>query len=275
MAVTPNKLFDTITNGAAWDAGVVFNRTNAIPIDKFSVFNTQEAAETYAKTNPVAYPGQFIAVVTADKVTPYVISVTGELQTINNDTDDVNKPVIEIDANGNCNMTYLEIVNGMCNSTISDKVLVARNMTDININLNAPVVQAYYQFTCLIVYNDHMAFEYIYHVGTQVWHILLACEEDGETLKIIYNDVDYDYKPALDAHIADKTAHLTAIQDDESGAYTIVDNDGNVIALFDANGLRTTTVNADEMLVGGINVLTENSITAIPDEKILALFEEE
>ena len=39
MAVDRNKLLHDIENGAAWDAGVVFNRTNGIPIDKFSILN--------------------------------------------------------------------------------------------------------------------------------------------------------------------------------------------------------------------------------------------
>lgn len=80
MAVTREKLFDTIANGAAWDAGVVFNRTNGIPIDKFSVFQTYELAAQYALTNPVAYPGQIIAVVPeTGETTGYIILADGTL----------------------------------------------------------------------------------------------------------------------------------------------------------------------------------------------------
>ena len=81
MAVNRDKLFDSISNGAAWDAGVVFNRTNGIPIDKYSVFETYEAASDYALNNPVAYPGQYIAVVAEDNtVQPYIIGNDGSLE---------------------------------------------------------------------------------------------------------------------------------------------------------------------------------------------------
>lgn len=81
MAVTRTKLFDTIANGAAWDAGVVFNRTNGIPIDKFSVFTSYDEARTYASSNPVAYPGQVIAVVPEDGETiGYIIQTDGTLK---------------------------------------------------------------------------------------------------------------------------------------------------------------------------------------------------
>lgn len=88
MAVERTKLFDSIANGAAWDAGVVFNRTNAIPIDKFSVFDSYEKAVIYATTNPVAYPGQLIAVVpeTGD-ATSYIILADGTLRGLAVDID--------------------------------------------------------------------------------------------------------------------------------------------------------------------------------------------
>ncbi len=83
MSVAREKLFNGILNGAAWDAGVVFNRTNGIPIDKFSVFESYEAAVDYAANNPVSYPGQLIAVVpeVGDAV-GYIVLATGALKEI-------------------------------------------------------------------------------------------------------------------------------------------------------------------------------------------------
>lgn len=52
-----SNLWDGINNGAKWDAGVVFNRTNALPLDKFSVFSSLTAAQDYAMNNAIAYPG--------------------------------------------------------------------------------------------------------------------------------------------------------------------------------------------------------------------------
>ena len=81
MAVTRNKLFDAILNSAAWDAGVVFNRTNAIPIDKFSVFASYDEALAYAENNPIAYPGQIITVVSeGNYATGYIVQEDGSLK---------------------------------------------------------------------------------------------------------------------------------------------------------------------------------------------------
>ena len=92
MSVSKDKLFDDIANGAVWDTGVVFNRTNGIPIDKFSVFKTMKDAETYASSNPVAYPGQFVAVVDDDgSAVGYIIQEDGTLKVIGADIEDVVK----------------------------------------------------------------------------------------------------------------------------------------------------------------------------------------
>lgn len=88
MAVSRDKLFNSIRDGAAWDAGVVFNRTNAIPIDKFSVFSSYTDAEDYAARNPVAYPGQLIAVVPASgTATSYIILADGTLKELGVDIE--------------------------------------------------------------------------------------------------------------------------------------------------------------------------------------------
>lgn len=43
--------------------GITIGRVNPIPLEKYEIFNTVEAAEGYAKNNPVAYAGQQISVV--------------------------------------------------------------------------------------------------------------------------------------------------------------------------------------------------------------------
>lgn len=76
-----SNLWDGIDNGAKWDAGVVFNRTNALPLDKFSVFRSLSAAQEYAAENAVAYPGQIVTVVDGalSTVTAYKIETNGEI----------------------------------------------------------------------------------------------------------------------------------------------------------------------------------------------------
>lgn len=63
MAIT-NDFFSALNDpkAAMWSAGVAFNRSNPLPLDKWSVFQTMDEAIAYAKSNAVAYPGQIIAV---------------------------------------------------------------------------------------------------------------------------------------------------------------------------------------------------------------------
>lgn len=81
MATTVKNLFDKL-NGSKWNAGVTFERTNPVPLEKYSVFHTLAEAETYARSNAVAYPGQLLAVVTDTAVTTYKINVDGTLSQI-------------------------------------------------------------------------------------------------------------------------------------------------------------------------------------------------
>lgn len=96
--ITRSKFFEDLAKGALWDVGVAINRTNPLPLDKFSVFgaysdgkgdNDTTTALGYAKNSVIAYPGQIIAVVAgtdeAPVTTVYVIKKTGtgaELETL-------------------------------------------------------------------------------------------------------------------------------------------------------------------------------------------------
>ena len=62
-------------NKQADGVGVPFNYTrgNPIPLDSWSLFMSYASAETYAKENPVSYPGQIITVLEDGKSKVYVI----------------------------------------------------------------------------------------------------------------------------------------------------------------------------------------------------------
>ena len=63
MAVTKNQAFfeELLSPSAAkWSAGVAFDRSNGLPLDQWSVFQTKAKATEYL-TNAKAYPGQVIA----------------------------------------------------------------------------------------------------------------------------------------------------------------------------------------------------------------------
>lgn len=84
-----SEFFDALAKGALWDVGVAINRTNPLPLDKFSVFKAYSdnkdtdttTALGYAKNSVIAYPGQIIAVVAGTDAEPiatvYVIKKTG------------------------------------------------------------------------------------------------------------------------------------------------------------------------------------------------------
>lgn len=76
--MTRDEFFTALQNGAKWDIGVSINRTNPVPIDSKSVFQTYELLETYAETDPTAHPGQIVAVVGVSEVSAYLINSTGE-----------------------------------------------------------------------------------------------------------------------------------------------------------------------------------------------------
>ena len=80
--MTKEQFFKQLENAGKWYVGATIARTNAVPIDKTSVFASYDDADTYAKTNPLAYPGQVISVIDEDNVETYVINPLGELQTI-------------------------------------------------------------------------------------------------------------------------------------------------------------------------------------------------
>lgn len=79
--ISKDKLFEKLA-GSFWNAGVTFERTNPVPLEKYSLFKTLAEAETYATTSPVAYPGQPIAVVGDDSTTLYFIDNDGTLKPI-------------------------------------------------------------------------------------------------------------------------------------------------------------------------------------------------
>lgn len=79
MAKLNDKFFTDLAGGASWAAGVSFQRSNPLPLDKYSVFQSLADAETYASTNAVAYPGQLITVADGSKMVAYVIRETATL----------------------------------------------------------------------------------------------------------------------------------------------------------------------------------------------------
>lgn len=66
-------------DGEKLDLPVYLNRQNPIPLDGTSVYKNLEEAQTYATSDPKAYPGQIISVVTESEVKVYKIN-NGQLE---------------------------------------------------------------------------------------------------------------------------------------------------------------------------------------------------
>lgn len=79
MGEMTNTFFDNLDTAATWSAGVAFKRSKALPLDKYSVFETKALAIEYAEKRgayaetPVSYPGQVIAVAEGSKMVAYVL----------------------------------------------------------------------------------------------------------------------------------------------------------------------------------------------------------
>ncbi len=82
--MTKELFFEKLASGTSWSAGVSFQRSNPLPLEKYSVFGSKADADAYL-TNAVCYPGQVVAVienilgedeaVIGVKTTVYVIEV--------------------------------------------------------------------------------------------------------------------------------------------------------------------------------------------------------
>lgn len=67
------NFFESLANGAKWDVGVSINRTNPLPLDQYSVFESETKLEEYIN-GAFSYPGQTVAVVTEDEVKLYYLA---------------------------------------------------------------------------------------------------------------------------------------------------------------------------------------------------------
>ncbi len=60
MATIREDFFSALTKGAKWDVGVSINRTNPLPLDQYSVFESETKLDEYIG-GAFAYPGQIVA----------------------------------------------------------------------------------------------------------------------------------------------------------------------------------------------------------------------
>lgn len=76
-----DDFFTALKKGAKWDVGVSINRTNPLPLDVNSVFDTKANLDAYV-AGAFAYPGQIVALVEAETTTIYYIDQAKTLQEV-------------------------------------------------------------------------------------------------------------------------------------------------------------------------------------------------
>ena len=129
MAKIITDVTNGVANGSLWTVPVMINRSNKLPLDKYSLFFSKAAAEDYA-TSPtsMAYVGQILTVATLNEtgkaitdVTVYVIDENSALKEVGKESDlsSINQRLDDIDA------TLLTInetwVTGIVNNILADK----------------------------------------------------------------------------------------------------------------------------------------------------------
>lgn len=75
--MTREEFFNSLNTGAKWDVGVSIARTNPLPLDANSIFESIEALEAYITTNPLSFPGQIVSVLGESEVAAYIILSVG------------------------------------------------------------------------------------------------------------------------------------------------------------------------------------------------------
>ena len=76
-----DDFFTALNKGAKWDVGVSINRTNPLPLDVNSVFDTKANLDAYV-AGAFAYPGQIVALVEESATTIYYIDQAKALQEV-------------------------------------------------------------------------------------------------------------------------------------------------------------------------------------------------
>lgn len=67
-----DDFFTALAKGAKWDVGVSINRTNPLPLDQYSVFDSETKLDAYI-AGAFSYPGQIIALVGENATTIYYL----------------------------------------------------------------------------------------------------------------------------------------------------------------------------------------------------------
>lgn len=122
MATMREDFFDKVSTGAKWDVGVSINRTNGVPLDVYSVFQTTEELNNYV-SGVFSYPGQVLALVKENETIIYYLDQNKAL-----------KPVGTIPVGDG---KTIEVVDGKIQLKASDTQIVPEGEEEAVINTGA------------------------------------------------------------------------------------------------------------------------------------------
>lgn len=81
--ISRTELFNKLKTSTPWNVPVTISRQSPLPTTSTEVFESIEAATTYAQTDATAYPGQILSVLNSDGTNSYWgITQAGELESI-------------------------------------------------------------------------------------------------------------------------------------------------------------------------------------------------
>ena len=151
-------LFDKLYTASLWDVGVAINRSNSLPLDKYTIFPSKALADAYASHNAKtlrdalivegiltassgdetaninadllkakfsnnSYPGQIVAVVTETATTVYYIDATNTLQEVGGKVE-IDGTTIKTDEDGKLYVDLNEL-GGVTEARVQELIAAA------------------------------------------------------------------------------------------------------------------------------------------------------
>lgn len=220
-----------------------YNRVNPTPIDASSIFTTMAAAEAYAASSPIAYPGQIVSVVTETEVKVYKIN---------------NHALEEVGSRNAVVSNYSELMSQATNGNIGSVVYLSSPISEV------PAVK-YTQEEIDAAQEGDDAFgkttEDVKTPGNSPYDAgAYIVTGNGTVQKLAESAATGNYGSDITALQGDVSGIKTQIGDDDSGLVKAINDNASAIEGKADASLVTTLVGSD----------TDKSIREIAAEELAA-----
>lgn len=248
--MTREELFSKLSAGSRWDVGVSINRSNSLPLDAYSIFNSYEAATVYASKD-----ADRIAAFNADN------SKNGGVQLLNNAYIGQVLAVIEDKTVGEATVTTVGIYYIDANLALQPvgKEVVADNKTIVNDN---GTIKLYgFEAAATATYPRKKA------DGTLEWVTVQELVEGatentitvGDGASIVNETTETGYKVSINGYAAATAGQVpfkSATGFDWKDVYTKSEIDAKVSGVLSYKGVAAgaPTDNGANILVGDITI---------------------